>query len=385
VSWEPDPELEELFGDDPALQRTAQLLRSAPHPGHDPDAAFVAGLRQRLVEEAAERSGRRRRRWGWVRSLLSLIPPRLPLPTALPPSMVVAGAALSALLVVAAVVALRGLPGGSNGPGYTSPLNHAQEVGVVTPIEVHFNQPMDRGSVERSIHIEPATPVKAYRWRGNVLEIVPAHGLAPGTRYRVTVDPTTARTASDRPLKAAPAITFTTAPAKGHPRPSASPSPSPSASASPAPSPSPSAGGSPAPSASPEPSRSPEPSASPVPSASPSAGASPAPSRSPNPASSPTPAASPSPISSRQPSPRASPSVRPVGLPGSVLSPSPVTGSSPGPSQAPGSPSPAADRGAGERTPATNQSAPADMDASPTPAGSRHASPSPRPHPSPSV
>ena len=57
-----DPELEDLFRDDPELLETAQLVRAA-RPQVEPDPRFQNRLRGQLLAEAARAGARGIRRW----------------------------------------------------------------------------------------------------------------------------------------------------------------------------------------------------------------------------------------------------------------------------------------------------------------------------------
>jgi hypothetical protein len=261
-----DADVDALFdeGEDREVAREIRrYLTSLPRPPAEPDPAFRAALRRRLLTDS---------RWPraapapWYRTVFG--------PTAL--------AGIGALAVTLLLFVLTATFGGQDGGvQVASPMDHAQKVSVVQPITLTFDRPMDARSTESAVAIQPETRV-AYRWTSpRTLEIAPQDGsLAPATRYQVTVRPT-ARTADQRPLSREVRISFVTGPqlaptpAAPTPVPTVSPAPTPSAtpsaSASPRPSPSPSA--SPSPSGSPSPSVSP--SVSPQPTLSPTASPSP--------------------------------------------------------------------------------------------------------------
>ncbi|HKF74593.1 MAG TPA: Ig-like domain-containing protein, partial [Candidatus Dormibacteraeota bacterium] len=215
-----DPELDKLFGDEPDLLELAQLLRSTPHPaaGIEPSAHFRMSLRRRLMREAWDRA--QRPVLPWYRRLLE------------PSTLTWAGAAVGALLVVFAgftfATATRPPPAPVT---VTSPLNRSQTVSVVRPIELTFNQPMDPGTTEQSVRIEPAILAR-YSWQDNNqrLVITPLHDLAANTRYDVTVAPS-AKTQSGQTVAKPHVVTFVTVP----PAPAPTPTPTSSPSSTPSP------------------------------------------------------------------------------------------------------------------------------------------------------
>jgi hypothetical protein len=192
-----DPELEELFRDQPELVDTARLLR-ASRPETTADPHYRAQLRNHLMAEA-ERSLRRRGLFGWLRPS--------------PAHFAWGGAGLGVALIGATVLTL--LVGRIQ--DHQSPITafstiaaqHAVSPGQV--ITVAFNQTMDQRAVVAGLHIEPATQVQT-SWQGNNLVITPVHHLAGNTPYTVTIDQPALRAASGATAQAPLQITFGTAP-----------------------------------------------------------------------------------------------------------------------------------------------------------------------------
>lgn len=210
-----DPELEALF-DDTELLEAAELLRSVPRHRPDPDPLFRASLRRQLMQEAWERAAPQQPFW---RRLLS------------PGGFAWASATVGVVLIAFVAYTLASNPFGQTATHYwNSPLQDAQAVATVQPIEIDFSQPMDHGSVEQSIQIQPATSV-TYQWQGNSLRITPVHNLAPNTQYQVNIS-ADARTQTGHSIPAQPAVTFVTAP-RPAPSPATSPAPSPTSIPSP--------------------------------------------------------------------------------------------------------------------------------------------------------
>ncbi len=190
-----DPELEELFHDEPELLETANQVRAArPQPAVDP--RFQHRLRAQLVAEASRGRARRGvRRW-WSLG---------------PAHVAWGGAAVGAILITATVL--------------TFVTNHPQDQTVtafsqltaqhsVSPnqvITVAFNQPMDQQAVEAGVHIQPATKV-SYSWANNNLVITPAYHLSGNTPYSVTIAQSAIRALSGASASAPIHITFGTAP-----------------------------------------------------------------------------------------------------------------------------------------------------------------------------
>lgn len=209
----PDPELNDLLGD-PALIQVAQILYERAHPGAEPDPSFRTDLRRRLVAEAWRR---KQARSPWAR-LWSR------------PNLAWAGAAVGLLLIAGvAFQAITTRPFGVREVLLTSPISNAQSVSLRQPIELNFNQPMDQGSVEKSLSIAPAVAVDMSWKSPTQLDVVPVFPLAPDTRYQITVAPT-ASTQSGQTLTVSGSVGFVTAappPAPSGPVPAPSPEPSP--------------------------------------------------------------------------------------------------------------------------------------------------------------
>jgi hypothetical protein len=186
-----DPELEELFHEDPDLARTATLLRASRPEAHA-DSAFRSRLRSSLMAEAARS---RKRRW-----LIS------------PISLAWAGVAVGVTAIAATALTLLSTPRGDHQTLVA--LSNVSAQHSVSPddvITVSFNQPMDEQAVVAGLHIQPATRVTT-AWRGNNLVITPVHHLTGNTPYTVTIPQSAARTASGSTARAAIQITFGTAP-----------------------------------------------------------------------------------------------------------------------------------------------------------------------------
>ncbi|MGO8686343.1 MAG: Ig-like domain-containing protein [Candidatus Dormibacteria bacterium] len=189
-----DPELSELFGEDPDLLRLAQRVReSRPEPDLDP--RFKAVLRARLTEEArtalAPRPGFRfapGRLVGWGSLALG-----------------VAAVAVAVVLVVGHV--------SSGGLAVVaSNVSHRQSVDPQQAITLSFNQPMDEQSVVTALRIEPATQVTV-TWEGPETAVVtPSHPLAADTDYQVTLPQGSVRSQSGQTLASSVTIDFGTAP-----------------------------------------------------------------------------------------------------------------------------------------------------------------------------
>jgi hypothetical protein len=188
-------EVDDLFAGEVELLQTARLLRRLPRPAASVDPAFRSQLRRRLMAEAW-RLQAPRTPW-WRRALT-------------PSGLAWSGAAVGLLAAALTAVYVFAVPAGRD--QYivvSSPLANARTVAVVEPIPISFNQPMDHGSVERSVRVEPATNV-SFQWTGNTLIVEPAGGrLAPNTQYTITVAPS-ARTASGQPLGQPRTIVFVT-------------------------------------------------------------------------------------------------------------------------------------------------------------------------------
>ncbi len=192
-----DPELEDLFRDEPELLQTAQRVR-ASRPDAEADPRFRNRLRGQLLAEASRGHSRRGvRRW-W----------RLgPAPIAW------GGAAVGVVLIGATVLTFI-----SNHPidqtiVAISPISAQHAVSTDNVITVAFNQPMDKQAVESAVVIQPATKV-SFSWNGNNLVISPVYHLTGNTPYTVTIGSkehpirSTSGVSATKPI----AISFGTAP-----------------------------------------------------------------------------------------------------------------------------------------------------------------------------
>ena len=191
-----DPELEDLFRDQPELRETARLLRMS-RPETAPDPHYRTQLRNHLMAEA-ERSLRRRGLFGWLRPS--------------PAHFAWGGAGLGVVLIGATVLTLMvGRVQDHQSPITAfSPVAAQHAVSPAQVITVAFNQPMDRAAVESGLHIEPATQVRT-SWNGNNLVITPVHHLAGNTPYTVTIDQPALRATSGATAQAPLQISFGTA------------------------------------------------------------------------------------------------------------------------------------------------------------------------------
>ena len=200
-----DPELEELFRDDPSLKQTAQLLH-ASRPEAAPDPHFRNRLRAQLMQEAALRPAVARQ--PKVRTVPRPFWMRLG-----PVQLAWGGAAAGTALIAATVLTLVGQRSFDHQTQitYSSPVAAQHLVSPSQAIEVSFNQPMNHLAVEAGLHIEPATEVTT-SWQGNNLVITPVHHLAGNTPYTVTIAKPALVAASGATAAAPVQITFGTAP-----------------------------------------------------------------------------------------------------------------------------------------------------------------------------
>jgi Bacterial Ig-like domain len=190
-----DPELEDLFQDEPELLETAKQVR-ASRPRVEADPRFQNRLRAQLVAEASRGSGARGvRRW-W-----RLGP---------------AGFAWGGGLVGAALITATVLTFVSNSPKDQtvtafSQLTAQHSVSPNQVITVSFNQPMNEQAVEQGVHIQPAVKYTV-SWKNNDLVISPTYHLSANTPYTVTIAKTYIRSASGASAAAPINITFATKP-----------------------------------------------------------------------------------------------------------------------------------------------------------------------------
>jgi len=190
-----DPELEELFRDDPELLETAKLVRAA-RPQSDADPRFRNRLRAQLAAEASRGRGAfgMRRRWHFG-----------------PAHAAWGGAAVGVALIGATVLTLV-----DNHPvdRTITAISDIAAQHAVSPnhvITVAFNQPMDEQAVERGVRIQPATKV-SFSWQNNTMLISPVYHLTGNTPYRVTIAKTALRASSGVSATAPITLTFGTAP-----------------------------------------------------------------------------------------------------------------------------------------------------------------------------
>jgi hypothetical protein len=190
-----DPELEDLFHDEPELLETAQQVR-ASRPRVEADPRFQNRLRAQLIAEASRgRSALSVRRW-W----------RLG-----PAGFAWGGAVVGAALITATVLTFVSNNPQSQTVTGISQLTAQHSVSPNQVITVAFNQPMDQKAVEDGVHIQPAVKV-SFSWKDNNLVISPVHHLAANTPYLVTIAKTYIRAASGASAAAAINIPFGTAP-----------------------------------------------------------------------------------------------------------------------------------------------------------------------------
>jgi Bacterial Ig-like domain len=190
-----DPELEELFRDEPELLETARQVRAARLDA-EPDPRFRNRLRAQLIAESSRSRGPLgiRRRWHIG-----------------PTHVAWGGAALGLALIGATVLTFI-----SNNPvdrtiTAISNLTAQHSVSPDHVITVAFNQPMDQLAVERGVHIQPATTV-SYSWRQNTLVISPVYHLTGNTPYTVTIAQAAIRATSGVSATKPITLTFGTAP-----------------------------------------------------------------------------------------------------------------------------------------------------------------------------
>jgi hypothetical protein len=190
-----DPELEDLFHDEPELLETAKQVR-ASRPRVEPDPRFQNRLRAQLVAEASRGRGALgvRRRW------------RLG-----PAGFAWGGAVAGAALITATFFTFVSNSTQSQTVTSFSPLSAQRSVSPDQVITVAFNQPMNEQAVVAGVHIQPAVKFSP-SWKGNNLVITPLYHLAANTPYTVTIAKTAIRAASGASAAAAIKITFGTAP-----------------------------------------------------------------------------------------------------------------------------------------------------------------------------
>jgi hypothetical protein len=190
-----DPELEDLFRDEPELLETAKHVRAA-RPRIEADPRFQNRLRAQLVAEAASgRAARGVRRW-W----------RLG-----PAHFAWGGAFVGAALITATVLTFVSNHTVDRSVTAVSQLSAQHSVSLNQVITVAFNQPMDKAAVEAGVHIQPAIKV-SFSWKNNDLVISPAYHLSANTPYSVTIARTAIKALSGASAAAPISITFGTEP-----------------------------------------------------------------------------------------------------------------------------------------------------------------------------
>jgi len=190
-----DPELEDLFHNEPELLETAQKVR-ASRPRVEPDPRFQNRLRAQLVAEAASGRGARGvRRW-W----------RLG-----PAHFAWGGAFVGAALITATVLTFVSTQNSKQTVTAFSQLTAQHQVSPNQVITVAFNQPMNEQAVEAGVHIQPAVKV-SFSWNHNSLVISPVYHLTANTPYVVTIAQTAIRSLTGASAVAPINITFGTAP-----------------------------------------------------------------------------------------------------------------------------------------------------------------------------
>jgi len=190
-----DPELEDLFHDEPDLLETAKQVK-ASRPRVEADPRFQNRLRAQLVAEASRgRRARGVRRW-W----------RLG-----PAGFAWGGAVVGAALITATVLTFVSTNTGEQTVTAFSKLTAQHSVSPNQVITVSFNQPMDETWVEQGVRIQPAVKV-SFSWKSNDLVISPTYHLSANTPYTVTILKTHIRSASGASAAAPINITFATKP-----------------------------------------------------------------------------------------------------------------------------------------------------------------------------
>ena len=190
-----DPELEELFRNDPSLLETVRTVhRSTPRStGSD---SFRLELRRQLLREGENRL----RPKSWIQRRGGLLG--------------WTGVGVGAMLVGATALMVLLLP--VSGPAPSAPMatasvNGQSDVNPGNAITISFNQPMDHAAVVAGLHIQPATAYTT-TWQGNSLLITPTHPLAADTPYTVTISQPAVKTASGNTAAAPLEFAFGTAP-----------------------------------------------------------------------------------------------------------------------------------------------------------------------------
>ncbi|HEY8672935.1 MAG TPA: Ig-like domain-containing protein [Candidatus Dormibacteraeota bacterium] len=190
-----DPELEELFRNEPELLETARRVRAA-RPDAEADPRFRNRLRAQLIAESSRGRGAFgiRRRWHLG-----------------PTHVAWGGAALGLALIGATVLTFVSNHQVDRTITAISNLTAQHSVSPDHVITVAFNQPMDELAVERGVHIQPATKV-SYSWLRNTLVISPVYHLSGNTPYTVTIAQASIRATSGVSATKPITLTFGTAP-----------------------------------------------------------------------------------------------------------------------------------------------------------------------------
>jgi hypothetical protein len=216
-----DPELSELFGEEPDLLELAQLVReSRPEPDLDP--RFPGVLRARLMDEArtalAPRVARPPRTARAPQAPPTRRVPRRGFRLRLAPGGLMAWGALGvgAAMVAGALVLLVDRTPAPTLAVVASNVAHQQAFDTHQAITLSFNEPMDQQnqqSVLAALRIQPATQVTV-AWNGSeTLVITPVHPLAPDTDYQVTIPKAAVESQNGQTLSADVTLQFGTQPA----------------------------------------------------------------------------------------------------------------------------------------------------------------------------
>jgi hypothetical protein len=209
-----DPELSELFGEDPDLLQLAQVVReSRPEPVLDP--RFPPILRARLMDEAR-----------------AVLAPRNTFRTRRAPGRLAVwgsfGAAAALAVAAAVVVALTsGTPRPSGLAVVASNVSRQRAVDPHQAITLSFNEPLSQQSeaaVVAALKIQPATQVTIAWSSAETLVLTPTHPLAANTDYQVTIPKTAIQDTGGQTLTSNVTIEFGTQPV-ATPGPTSSPVP----------------------------------------------------------------------------------------------------------------------------------------------------------------
>jgi hypothetical protein len=196
-----DPELSELFGEDPDLLQLAQVVReSRPEPVLDP--RFPLILRARLMGEAR-----------------TVLAPRHTFRTRRAPGRLAVWGSFgaAAALAVAAAVVVAALTGGTPPTsGLAVVASNVSQQRAVDPhqaITLSFNEPLSQQSeaaVVAALKIQPATQVTIAWASAETLVLTPTHPLAANTDYQVTIPKTAIQNTGGQTLSSNVTIVFGT-------------------------------------------------------------------------------------------------------------------------------------------------------------------------------